>query len=190
MADWAAIMAQKFPLTDEDPDADGMQASAAAVAERNGKWFDFVRRRLTLGLILHELGHSMGLRHQFTSSFDALNFRPQYWQLRTQNGKQLNPCTTTTSDGSTCTGPRWYDPVTQAEQDGLIWRWQQTSVMDYPGDLTQDTLGIGAYDRAAVRLAYADVADVWDDPGAVNCGPPGTDALGNPSPNPACTPGG
>ena len=30
--------------------------------------------------------------------------------------------------------------------------------------LTQDTLDIGAYDRAAVRLAYADVADVWDEP--------------------------
>src|SRR6201999_4255518 len=97
------------------------------------------------------------------SSFDALNFRPQYWQLRTQNGAQTRVCTTATNDGSTCVGPRWYDPVTQAERDGLIWRWQQTSVMDYAGDLTQDPLGIGAYDRAAMRLEYADVADVWDD---------------------------
>jgi len=187
MADWAAIMAKKFPLSDEDPVTPGVQASAAAVAERNGKWRDFIRRRLTVGVLEHELGHSMGLRHQFTSSFDALNFRPQYWQLRTQNGTQTKTCTAATTDGSTCTGPRWYDPITQAERDGLIWRWQQTSVMDYPGDLTQDTLGIGAYDRAAMRLEYADVADVWDEPGSVSCGPPGTDAFGNPKTDPSCT---
>jgi len=171
MADWAAIMNRKFPLTDEDPKTAGVQASPAAVAERNGKWRDFVRRRLTFGVLEHELGHSMGLRHQFTSSFDALNFRPQYWQLRTQNGTQTKVCTSAANDGSTCTGPRWYDPITQTERDGLIWRWQQTSVMDYAGDLTQDTLDIGAYDRAAVRMEYADVADVWDEPERVNCTP-------------------
>ena len=166
MADWAAIMAKKFPLADEDSKAPGVQASAANIATRNEKWRDYIRRHLTVGVLEHELGHSMGLRHQFTSSFDALNFRPQYWQLRTLNGTQATPCTSATADGSTCVGPRWYDPITQAERDGLIWRWQQTSVMDYAGDLTQDTLGIGAYDRAAMRLEYADVADVWNDPAA------------------------
>jgi len=190
MADWAAIMDKKFPLADEDPQTPGKQASAAAVADRNAKWRDFIRRRLTMGVLEHELGHSMGLRHQFTSSFDALNFRPQYWQLRTQDGKQTKLCTAAAQDGSTCTGPRWYDPITQAERAGLIWRWQQTSVMDYAGDLTQDTLDIGAYDRAAVRLAYADVADVWDEPQKVHCAPGKPDAFGNPASFPDCTPGG
>jgi len=190
MADWAAIMNKKFPLADEDSGMPGIQASASAVAERNGKWRDFIRRRLTVGVLEHELGHSMGLRHQFTSSFDALNFRPQYWQLRTQDGAQTRSCTAATNDGSTCTGPRWYDPITQAERDGLIWRWQQTSVMDYAGDLTQDTLDIGAYDRAAVRLEYGDVADVWDEPKTVSCGPGKPDILGNPPTGPACTPSG
>ncbi len=33
--------------------------------------------------------------------------------------------------------------------------------MDYAGDLTQDTLGTRVlYDRAAMRIEYADVADV------------------------------
>ena len=173
MAAWATIMNAKFPLSDPSP---------AGIAARNAQWHDFIRRHLTVGVLEHELGHSMGLRHQFTSSFDALNYRPQYWQLRTQNGTQTTACTTATSDGSTCTGPRWLDPVTPDERDGLIWRWQQTSVMDYPGDLAQDTLGIGPYDRAAVRLAYADVADVWDEPGPVQCKPG--------SSGPSCTPNG
>ena len=190
MADWAAIMDKKFPLVDEDPSTPGTQASAAAVAERNAKWHDFIARRITFGVLEHELGHSKGLRHQFTSSFDALNFRPQYWQLRTQDGKQTNTCSDTTTDGSTCTGPRWFDPITQAERDGLIWRWQQTSVMDYAGDLTQDTLGIGAYDRAAIRMEYADVADVWDESATVHCSPGRPDPLGNAPAGPACTPRG
>ena len=163
VVDWAVIMNQKFPLADEDPSTPGVQASPAAIAARNDKWRDYIRKHITVGVIEHELGHSMGLEHNFTSSFDAMNFRPQYWQLRTQNGSVTQACTATTADGSNCVGPRWSDPITQAERDGLIWRWQQTSVMDYPGDLTQDTLDIGAYDRAAIRMAYADVADVWDD---------------------------
>ncbi|MES1178758.1 MAG: hypothetical protein ABUL62_30830 [Myxococcales bacterium] len=178
MAAWAKIMDAKFPLTDK---------SAAGIAARNEKWRDFIRRHLTTGVLEHELGHSMGLRHQFTSSFDALNFRPAYWQLRTLNGTQTKQCTTATTDGSSCTGPRWLDPVTDTERDGLIWRWQQTSVMDYAGDLAQDTLGIGAYDRAAVRLAYADVADVWDEPSAVHCEPGKPSPLGVAPSGPACT---
>ncbi len=190
MAGWAAIMNSKFPLADEDPSTPGVQASPANVTARNAKWHDFIRRHITVGVLEHELGHSMGLRHQFTSSFDALNFRPQYWQLRTQNGTQTKVCTTATNDGSTCTGPRWLDPVTPAERDGLIWRWEQTSVMDYPGDLAQDTLGIGPYDRAAVRLAYADVADVWDEPGTVQCRAGEANPLGGAATSAACTPSG
>lgn len=187
VADWAVIMSKKFPLTDEDPDSPGVQASAAAVGARNAKWHDFVRRQLTYGVLEHELGHSMGLRHQFTSSFDALNFHPQYWQLRTQNGELTKACTEATTDGSTCVGPRWLDPIAQSERDGLIWRWQHTSTMDYPGDITQDTLGLGAYDRAAVRLSYGDVADVWDDAGTTRCSAGSASPLGGATAGPSCT---
>jgi len=173
VVDWATIMQQKFPLTDEDPNTPGVQAGTSQIQTRNDKWHDFIRRRLNFGVLLHELGHSMGLRHQFTSSFDALNYEPQYWQLRTRNGVETAACTAPTTDGTTCIGPRWNDPITQGERDGLLYRWQHTSVMDYPGDLTQDTLGIGAYDRAAMRLEYADVADVWDDT-TVSCRGSGT----------------
>ncbi|HEX3851278.1 MAG TPA: hypothetical protein VHW01_09960, partial [Polyangiaceae bacterium] len=176
LADWAAILNNKFPLAGNTADA---------IAARNEKWRDYIRRHVTTGVLEHELGHSMGLRHQFTSSFDALNFRPQYWQLRTQDGTETKQCTSATTDGSTCIGPRWFDPITQAERSGLIWRWQQTSVMDYAGDLTQDTLGIGAYDRAAMRLEYADVADVWDDK-SVTCRA-GSVTLTNATGAPSCS---
>lgn len=160
--DWAQIMAEKFPLPD-DP-------SSSDVMNRNQKWFDYVRRTLTYGVMLHELGHSMGLRHVFTSSYDSLNFHPQYWQLRTRDGAETAYCEQPTDDGSTCVGPRWRDPVTEDERKGMLWMWGHTSVMDYPGELSQEALGIGAYDRAAIRFAYGDVTDVVDDP-SVRCRP-------------------
>jgi hypothetical protein len=160
--DWAKIMAEKFPLP--------ANASSSDVMDRNQKWHDYIRRQLTYGVIAHELGHSMGLRHVFTSSFDALNFHPQYWQLRTQDGAETEYCDNVTADGASCVGPRWRDPVTESERKGLIWMWEHTSVMDYPGDLTQEAVGLGAYDRAAIRFGYADVTDVVDDP-SVKCSP-------------------
>jgi hypothetical protein len=155
------IMDEKFPL-DEDPETPGIQATAESVYQRNESWRDYLRRRFTHGVLAHEMGHSMGLRHVFTSSFDAINYRPQYWQLRTRDGAETEYCTEPTEDGTECVGPRWRDPVTESEQKGLLYRWQQTSVMEYPGDLSQETLDIGPYDRAALRFAYGDMVDMWD----------------------------
>lgn len=160
--DWAQIMAEKFPLPAD--------ASGSDVLTRNQKWHDYLRRKLTYGVILHELGHSMGLRHVFSSTYDSLNFHPQYWQLRSRDGAETQYCDKATDDGSSCIGPRWRDPVTPAERKGLIWMWEHTSVMDYPGDLTQEGVGIGAYDRAAIRFGYGDVTDVVDDD-SVRCAP-------------------
>ena len=38
------------------------------------------------GIALHEIGHSLGLYHLPVSSYDSMNYNPQYWQLRTNNG--------------------------------------------------------------------------------------------------------
>jgi hypothetical protein len=158
VVDLGQMLDAKFPL---------LQNDAQGIYERNEKWRDYVRRRITHGVLAHEMGHSMGLRHVFTSSFDAINYRPQYWQLRTRDGAENEYCEEPTNDGTDCVGPRWRDPVTETERDGLLYTWAQTSVMDYPGDLTQEMLDIGAYDRAAIRFAYGDVADIWDDPSAL-----------------------
>ena len=160
----AQKLLKKFPVVDENPDAPGIQLSADKLNERNARWSDYIRKHLTRGVLAHEMGHSMGLRHVFTSSFDALNYRPQYWQLRTRDKAENERCLEPTADGTSCIGPRYYDPVTDAEREGMLTTWQQTSVMDYPGDLTQDLLDIGPYDRAALRFIYGDVADIWNDP--------------------------
>lgn len=141
------------------------QDAPAIQAERADKMKDYLRRRAQYAVIAHEMGHSIALRHNFVSSSDAWNFRPQYWQLRT-NDKKLSgtACKADgTSDGASCVGPRWLDPVTQNETKNMLSMWAQSSTMEYPGEPSQDLLGLGAYDFSAARAFYGDVATVYQD---------------------------
>jgi len=123
----------------------------------------YIANRAHFAVVVHEMGHSVGERHNFVSSSDAFNYRPQYWQLRTKNGTVDTPCLDYEADGETCVGPRWFDPMSEEERDNLLWMWMHSSVMDYAGEYTQDMLGLGAYDVAAARMFYGDTVAVFDD---------------------------
>lgn len=152
-----------FPVPErEDPNYPALKHA------RDQKLHQWVRTQMHLGVIAHELGHSMGLRHNFTGSWDSLNYFPEYWQLRTNNGAE-KACKASDgadygfkphADGHECVGPRWVDPVTEEEVNGLVWKWGSTTVMDYPGDVSQDFNGLGPYDKAAVRFFYGETVDV------------------------------
>lgn len=132
-------------------------------ADRAERMRRYLAQRAHFSVILHEMGHSIGLRHNFVSSSDAWGYRPQYWQLRTNNGTNITECTDATNDGDDCVGPRWFDPITRSERDQLLWMFMQSSTMDYAGEATQDLLGLGAYDFAAARMFYGDVVSVFAD---------------------------
>ena len=140
----------------------------SAQSERADKMKDYLRRRVHYAVVAHEMGHSIALRHNFVSSSDAWNFRPQYWLLRT-NAKKLSTAATQpckddgSSDGASCVGPRWLDPVTQNEHKNLLEMWAHSSTMEYPGEPTQDMLALGAYDFGAARMFYGQVATVYAD---------------------------
>lgn len=157
----AKIMNEKFPIERDE------ETGEETPALRNGRISRMrhaIARRLMHGVIIHEMGHSFGERHNFVSSYDALHFRPQYWQLRTRNGAVSNVCSgakLTEEEAANCVGPRYFDPLTREEEDGLQWMWQQSSVMDYPGDITVDMLGLGAYDFAAARMFYGETNSVY-----------------------------
>jgi hypothetical protein len=145
---------------------------AALKYDRDQKLHQWIRGQFHLSVIAHEMGHSMGLRHNFTGSFDSLNYHTEYWQLRTRNGAEhycgYDPnnsaaaldATTPHTNGADCVGPRWVDPVTDQETNGLVWKWGNTTVMDYPGDQSQDMNDIGSYDKAAMRFGYGGLVDV------------------------------
>ncbi|HET6282288.1 MAG TPA: zinc-dependent metalloprotease, partial [Polyangia bacterium] len=152
----ASILAKKFPRDAKE--------TTVAQKTRYDRMFRYVQQRYHYAVLAHEMGHSIGLRHNFVSSSAALFYRPQYWQLRTKNGKVTAPCTDAVSDGATCTGPRYFDPLTDEEQSQLIWMWMHSTVMDYPGDVSQDFLGLGVSDFASARFFYGDTVSVYDSP--------------------------
>lgn len=103
----------------------------------------------------HEVGHTLGLRHNFVGSFDSANYHDQYWKLRMASNQPSATC-----KSGVCS--RLYDPMTQAEIDGRIREYQYSTVMDYPNNsIVGDAHGIGKYDRAAIKMGYGDLVEVF-----------------------------
>lgn len=157
------LMQEKFGKFSEKDDT----ATQTARADRMKDW---LRRRAHYSVIAHEMGHSFGLRHNFVSSSDAWNFRPQYWALRT-DAKRLSKADGSTEcdpvqgggDGKNCVGPRWLDKVTPNENKNLIHLWSHSSTMEYAGEPAQDLLGLGTYDFGAARMFYGETVSVYND---------------------------
>ncbi|MGB5052280.1 MAG: hypothetical protein WBO46_25245, partial [Caldilineaceae bacterium] len=127
------------------------------------------------GIALHEVGHSLGMLHQFASSFDSANFNPQYWQLRTQEGKATANCNGKARTGDTwaagadsCMGPRYLDPETDDEmgqagesRPGIAY-YGHTSTMEYQNERFFETVGLGQYDLHTMGLLYGRVLQTFD----------------------------
>ena len=98
-------------------------------------------------VMLHEVGHTLGLRHNFAGSFDAFNYPDAYWALRDDDHM----------------GPRHVDPETDAELEGGIRELQYASIMDYGGGMTTGWHGLGRYDEAAIKFGYGLLVEVMDE---------------------------
>jgi hypothetical protein len=138
--------------------------------ERGQRIYDDLVKETIKGIGIHELGHSLGLRHNFASSWDAPNFNPQYWQLRTAEGKATAECKTGRSgDTDSCMGPRYLDPMTRDEQglDGEsrpgIDYFANTSTMEYQIERGGESIGLGTYDQHAMKVLYGRVIETLDD---------------------------
>lgn len=137
---------------------------------RGERIYDDLWKEAVKGIGLHELGHSLGLRHNFASSWDAMNYQPQYWQLRTNEGKAKDACKGPRSgDADSCMGPRYVDPMTPDEQ-GLagesrpgIDYFANTSTMEYAIERFGETVGLGTYDLHAMKSLYGRVLEAFDD---------------------------
>ncbi|MBX3232699.1 MAG: zinc-dependent metalloprotease [Labilithrix sp.] len=137
--------------------------------ERGKAVYKELLRESVKGIAFHEIGHSIGLRHNFASSWDSLNYAPQYWQLRTKEGTSTTPCTEPRNGGDdTCLGPRYLDPLSDDEQ-GIagesrpgIEYFANTSTMEYQIERFGETVGAGTYDLHAMKTLYGRVLETFD----------------------------
>jgi hypothetical protein len=160
---------------------DGIAQRALRIARENKNPMAFepetlwrsLRKDIYVAVTLHEVGHNVGLRHNFRASYDALNYHQKYWDLRTAGSRStqkfagLDPKTGDAIGvpyaGTDCTPgrlrPRYADcaggAMSVEEAVGGVSEYQYTSVMDYGSNFNSDIQGLGRYDKAAMKFAYA-----------------------------------
>jgi hypothetical protein len=134
-----------------DPLVGKTQDFVKAQGERlRGQFVDEVTRKMLYALGIHELGHTMGLRHNFEASTDAMNFPREYWDYKMVQG----------NDGS------WqaldpFTPETDYQLKNRIREFQYSSVMDYGAKFNDLWLGLGHYDFAAIKYGYGGIVEVF-----------------------------
>lgn len=150
------------------------------------------RQAFMKAFMLHEMGHGLGLEHNFAGSFDRDHYADGYFNLVTQEdsatgrfryalpqladvdcgrdgkcpGDPGYPGPDETEGDSTLTGPEinaWTERLRQIRTDRAnlgIGNYMSSSIMDYPGDLS-DMSGLGRYDKAAVYFNYFNLVETY-----------------------------
>lgn len=140
-----------------------MVAEVDAKGLKPGEADEFMWQRLRgliyQGVMLHEIGHTLGLRHNFQGSYDSLNFHAPYWKLRKENLRAVNTVSdlfeVSANTDNQLAGRVVDESGAVVEQlDAGIAEYQFSTVMDYGHHTWADTQGVGKYDVAAIVYAY------------------------------------
>ncbi len=132
-----------------DPDSSGL-AEYVKGWERQ-RIFDYVQTNIYTRIQAHEIGHTLGLRHNFEGSMDPVNYRPGFWWECPEGEDDCDESTAL---------QRWASPPTEQNRTRGN-EYKYASVMDYSFPLWVWD-GIGTYDEGAIRFQYGQIQEVWD----------------------------
>ncbi len=125
-----------------------------------------LKKSVFRAVMLHEVGHTVGLRHNFGGSADPLNYHDEYWDLREPTLPKASDDLTTINTWlrSNCSlRDASNDDACEAQTDGRMSEYQYSSIMDYGGRFNSDVHGLGKWDRAALASGYGNLVEVFDE---------------------------
>ncbi len=129
------------------PDLAGLVATYVGRTDYEQMWRE-LRAEVFASTAEHEIGHTLGLRHNFQGSYDSINYPDAYWALRAEN---IGEAGDTRSVGDIYRLAN----LTQAQSEGQMRQRQYSSIMDYNYRWQSDLSGIGKYDEAAIVFGYS-----------------------------------
>lgn len=118
---------------------------------------------------LHELGHCLGMRHDFGASADSEHYRDEYYQIK---GRYPLPKEVdfdvdhngTLSADEVVVYQRAYDKTRSQRERAGIDGAMSSSVMEYTANWYERIQPLGKYDSAAIHFAYGDLVEAYDGP--------------------------
>ncbi|MDP7038014.1 MAG: zinc-dependent metalloprotease [Myxococcota bacterium] len=126
----------------------GIASLAAEMAQNAWTWeqmYSWFRKEIYRGVMAHEVGHTLGLRHNFSGSIDALNFHDEFWDSYDETSGKIE----------------YIDSATQSPTSAE--RYMYSSIMDYDARFFADSLqGIGKYDVATIKFGYGNLIETFD----------------------------
>ena len=130
-----------------EPNIAGLVEKYKGRTDYDAIWHE-LRAEIFASTAEHEVGHTMGLRHNFQGSYDSLNYPDQYWEERAEN--LPDPTTGIKSYGDLYET----ETLTQAQSESGMRQHQYSSIMDYGFNWANDINGLGKYDFAAFTFGY------------------------------------
>jgi hypothetical protein len=124
------------------------------------------RQAWHLAVMQHELGHGLGLEHNFAGTFDRDHYLPAAFNIMVENPlPRYGDFDVNADNFITTTEYAAYqaelERVRAVRNEAGLGNYSASTTMDYPGDLS-DIFGIGYYDRAAVYFNYFNEVEAFD----------------------------